>query len=142
MNGDQLLIRTAMANGNLWFIDKAMSCRRLWSIGNYNYRFFSMPIKKQLDRYIRDAIGDLIFDNYTDGRFHEWIIRSVANTLLAVAIQDQSIMESALEKMNLTEEILLYGKSNIKLKYYLKIHFPTCYAFLKKIKSLRKKRNA
>lgn len=86
---------------------------------------------------LKELKGELLFDEYTSGRFHEWIMCKTAAQVVAAGLYDQKLMEDALADMGLSQqEIQPYCNRKLKTKYYLKKRAPMVYGFLKEMKAV------
>ncbi len=135
-NGDQSILRVALNKGYIYYFGQVMSCYRQFSAGSYNERYASLaPVEKEM-HWVRKAEGELLYDEYTFGRFHEWIIRYVSKTVVNAGLIDNSLLEGFLKDTNLKrEEMLSYCSIKLRSKYYLHFYFPKVYSCLKQVKN-------
>ena len=69
--GDVKLLRFCFNEGNVFYLDRSMSCYRANSIGSWSSRTKST---KAICHYYRSLIDmDCAFDQYTKGKFHNYI---------------------------------------------------------------------
>ena len=73
MNGDQKILREALVSGNIIYLNRLVSCRRLMSIGSFNARFKEKKAKEICDYYLKEIIGNVLFDRSTSFIFHKQI---------------------------------------------------------------------
>lgn len=132
MNGDHIILRCALKAGSFWYIDEAMSYRRLWSIGNYNSRFLLIADSEKMRITLKMAEGNMLYDDYTYGRFHEWIKRYMSDILITTGIVDKKLMMCEINRMGLAYDEC---KKLYRRKYYFKrialIKYPKIYKLLK-----------
>ncbi len=77
LNGDEILIRCAMLLGNIHYINKVMSCRRLWTVNNYNSRLLKKSNEEKLALRLRTIDGELAYDKLSSYRFHRQISTAI-----------------------------------------------------------------
>ena len=83
ITGDERIIRSAMSLGCVYYIDRVMSCRRLWTIGNYNSRQREKTNEERMVQQLRTLDAELLYDEMMEGRFHKYIIPSAYRMLLS-----------------------------------------------------------
>ena len=119
MNGDAAYLRAAMECGNIGYIDRVMSHRRLLTIGNWNNRYLKSSEQKKIDYQMRTIQGEQLFDDLTNGRFHNDIVYAIYVRFLF------------LFKHYSSERILNAFKEFKKQNHFpLKISFRTTLAYL------------
>lgn len=123
LHGDATHLRVAMSMGKLFFMNSVMSHRRMWTVGNWNNRMKSLSNKKRVECEMRAMEGEILFDEFTENKFHEWILPSIYQRLYLVLrdyeIRDESKMVRAYRLKNpfrCTKSIKLAKKI---IKYYI-----------------------
>lgn len=87
VNGDQRILRSALDCGNVYYIDKVMSKRRMQSIGNWSQRFDALPDEKKLEHVKKKMMGDVLVDRYTERKYHRHITQKFYDRLISMTVQ-------------------------------------------------------
>lgn len=123
INGDAVRMRTAMHLGNIYYIDSIMSHRRLWTVGNWNNRMKKLDHQKLIDYRVRNIEGEIIFDDVTGYKFHQWILPNVYQKMYLLLRDYQTVAHSDVIKkyrMKNAFQCLKSKKLTKKImKYYL-----------------------
>ncbi len=134
MNGDAVIVRISLKKGHIYYISKVMSHYRLFSIMSYSSRKKEMSVIDQCGIDLKKAKGELLFDEYSSTRFHEWIICSISNSLLNEGALFPDQMDKFLDYIGLTKaNVLSNGFWINKLKYYFSSYAHPLYLFSKRV---------
>ena len=90
MNGDESYIREGLIEGDFYYINESISCRRLNSINNYNQRKLSWPFEKTINHALRFFYGEMLFDIQTNGEYFE-ILKKKATRISLCGLADKTI---------------------------------------------------
>lgn len=137
-NGDQRWIRYALDSGDFWYLDETMSCRRLWSEGNWSSRYEEQSSKKKCAHWIRSIKGNYIYDKEAGGTYHDAVCQCEIFLINRIAWLDASCLDEALEAAQMTKkEWLSYLPLKESMKFRIAQRAPQFYKFLRKLKSLK-----
>lgn len=87
LNGDVTILYSALLEGQVYYIDKVMSCRRLLTIGNYNNRLLKMPIEDRCNICYKIIDGENEFDKVSGYRFHTYVVEKTYSRIFSYAQQ-------------------------------------------------------
>lgn len=138
-NGDQAIIRTALANGHFWYINESMSSYRRMSEGSWSVRFrTNFTDEERIRHNIKKIYGDISFDEYTDGRFHEWIFDNIARKAVSIGIYDKNEMQQIIDEAGISKRNVFRKCSSfrLKIKFLISQISPKLYNFLRKTKHM------
>ncbi len=124
INGDKRILYSALHMGNIYYIDKVMSHRRLFSIGNYNSRLLQKSQSEKWNIYLNELRAEVIFDKLSKGKFHEKIAESLLNHLYyQFQRKDTKIVKEAFKEL---DKGINYNWSSFKLniKYIIMKLYP------------------
>ena len=132
-------LRKCFINGGIYFIDKYMSVRRLFTIGNFNSRLRDGGMKKKVAFLNSEIENEVRFNDYTNNEFRNYISLAVLRFVLEIAKLDVKEARKVLKKFKISfSEIstVIPVKRRIKLqvKYIVLIYFTFVYKLLRKIK--------
>ncbi|MBR4833498.1 MAG: glycosyltransferase [Thermoguttaceae bacterium] len=128
LNGDEVILRSAMIHGNIYYVDKIMSCRRLWTINNYNNRFKKKSDEEKLKFWLKTLDGDLLFNEMSEKRFDDRIVTYVYRRLLSMArTYDVERIITYLNELSKTHPLPSTASWKIKFAYWMFRAFPYAY---------------
>lgn len=84
---DQGVLRRALINGDILYIDAAMSTRRLWSLNNWNSRLKTQGDDGRIKLIVSDLKYEPIFDIVTERKYHKIIYRSIIKKILFISLK-------------------------------------------------------
>lgn len=83
MNGDLIYLRLAVIFGEIYYIDRKMSCYRLFSVGSWSSSHPINNSKQVHDRFINCIKGEEGFDKFTNNNYNAYIKARITNCILA-----------------------------------------------------------
>lgn len=142
---DMGILRKALTLGSVFYLQEAMSVRRLWSVDNWNSRLVRSSPQKRFAMLMADIASDVRFDQFTNYKYHPYI-KFLEWVLLLSALEFDEI--SAIERIRAQDVDSVPLKGLIPAKNYVQIvwrikliqRFPTMYLALKKAKSFAKRK--
>ncbi|MBQ4518409.1 MAG: glycosyltransferase [Clostridia bacterium] len=87
MNGDQTIMYATLLYGNTYFINQIMSYRRLLTEGNWHQRYAQFSEKKQSQHHLNFCDGTLLFDEVSNGVYHDKIMYNAYLRLMSLSLQ-------------------------------------------------------
>lgn len=88
MNGDLFHLRLCVLFGKFYYIDEIMSHRRRGVAGSYNDRWKGIDVQAKIKHWERQRMGEMMFDEYADYEFHDYISISCFNITGECCIHD------------------------------------------------------
>lgn len=126
-NGDMNLLHASICEGQFYYIDKEMSRRRLWSIGNWNSRFRDSDIKKKVEFYKKQFQGELVFDSYTNHKYERYIKSWMLNNIFIWSEYDRKAARQYLKEYHLFCHLFHEMDWEHKVNWKYKIKGIFCY---------------
>ncbi len=134
--GDQVFLRICLNQGEYYFLDETMSCYRRFAKGSINANSKNKNIDFWYEYYMKYALCNMKFDEFSDYRFHRYIRGWIA-------INNLSFCKYDVKK---TRELMIETDVHINdfavthcLKYYFKyiaiMRFSNLYTYIHKIKN-------
>lgn len=134
-NGDLRILYTSLLRGNAYYIDKIMSNRRLFTIGNYNSRFNALSVEKKRERFINNVKSTIYLDKISNYKYHKMICSYVyVRIMIYYCIYGNEFKELLLEykkenkfpwfySIQHTIIYLLFTYARIFFKFIIKIYY-------------------
>lgn len=128
------ILRKCLTSGAVYYIDKPMSVRRLWSIGNWNWRMRSKGAQGVYDLTMNDNEAEGRFDQYTKYKYHEyievWRIKKFMGLIGYPEYYDEIV--NLMKQYNLSlwkirKKISIYMFCKLQIKYFIATYFPQYY---------------
>ncbi len=125
------ILRKCLVIGDCYFINEAMSVRRLWSVGNWNSRLLEQGVEGRYQLMLHDIVADDCFDKLTEYVWHPYIVKQKLLSLLAYAQYHPYEIKMILKHSGIhplkLRRISIRFKVMIFLKYSLFMACPECY---------------
>lgn len=135
INGDQVYIRLALLKGDIFYLNEEMSCRRLMSVGNWNSTFLEKSIKEKLVYWKKCAQGEILFDKYSNYKYHSYIKIAVVNNVLSWVYYDVKEARNFLKKIKPSYELIVRNLGiKIAIRYLLCKYCPWSLRIIGRIK--------
>ena len=116
-NADMWIMLTTLSLGNVYYIDKVMSRRRMLTDNNYNNRFNSLTLNKKQEQQLRLLDGIIQYDNLSDKKYHMYISSYI---FLKLAIYSSIYGDKS-------KEMLASYKENNKFSFFCSIKYSVIY---------------
>lgn len=71
--GDKKILKTALLEGKVYYIDKIMSCWRCNSENSWHQRYSQQSVNEQINHYLKEIESNELLDKKTDFRYHDQI---------------------------------------------------------------------
>lgn len=133
--GDQVILRVCMTVGSYYYIDEIMTCYRKFAKGSINSVSKTAKPNYWKQYYSRYAVGNLLFDKFSNYRFHKYVRGWIGINIMNLGRFD------AIEAKKLLREYDIHLKDLFithNFKYYIKylglVLFPILCMFLYKCK--------
>ena len=68
---DVAILLFSATKGSVYYIDDQLSCYRWSSDGSFTSNFWSKPLEKSRNHYLKNIEARKLFDEFTGGRFHD-----------------------------------------------------------------------
>ena len=133
MNGDEKVLLSALNEGDLYYINKPMSCRRMMSKGSYNSNLIKKSVEERIQLVINSMFERQKFDILSGYKFHDEINICIINNIYSLMRKHNS--KDVLCAFRKIEQELRYhfGKSlKCDIKYILIKYFPGIFNMIKR----------
>lgn len=139
INGDQIIMRSALLAGGVYYIDEVLSCRRLFAIGSYNSRLRTMSDSYRMNQNFNAITAEILFNEISEGIFCKKIFRYCYLALFSCA-QNYDREESKKKIMELKTKYPFRYSNGIKatMKYVVLMHFEWAFTLYSKVRKMRK----
>lgn len=136
MNGDECMLKMSLKNGEVYYIDDAMSRRRLFSIGNWNNRFNAFDEEKKVAHYLNRVDAEVLFDEITKKKYHDILVLWCFDYLLSLRLRfkNNKLIKGRLIQFKQTNINEYRNNLNLRIRYFLIQNFTCFYKFLYQIK--------
>ena len=135
MNGDERILREALAEGDFYYINDVLSCYRLSSIGGWSQRLSTRSPQKKAIHHLRNYYGHIEFDKITSSSYNLQIYDFIIKGIGDYGYADKKMFNEIRQYFKI-KSIDVFKKSGAKryCKYLLTIISPK---FVQLISSLR-----
>lgn len=106
MPGDAAVFRITMAKGNYFHIPRVMACHRLESMNGDGYRFKRRPSYEMAKIEKNVILGEHLFDEYTEYRFHEFVQKWVLFRLSECFFEEMTSQKTVMNQFGLTPKMV------------------------------------
>ena len=135
------ILKACFLCGDIYYIDEAMSTRRLESVGNWNSRLKASGLQGQIKLARHDNETEIKFNEYTNGRYKDQIRAYVFTRIVGTVCYEPHIAKSDLKKYKLTFGEVKYNiaknqRLKVLVKYLLVWYFPFVFKIIKFIKKM------
>lgn len=120
-NGDMACLFRCLSEGTVFYINEFMSCRRLFTIGNWNNRFIASSDDYKISVQKRIILGYLYYNKLTEKKYDKLIAYSVFWSICSMAIHFDYY------KVN---ELRLYVKNQIKYPAFVSLKLDLAYSLM------------
>ena len=139
-NGDMKTLRAAFSIGQIYYLDEAMSCRRLFSKNGWNDRFRNSDMHKRIEFWKRQVYGELKYNEFTEGKYENHIKICVLQNILGWCIFEPHEAKKLIIENGLGKETAAGIKSRKgKIYYFLLLHWIGAFKIIAVLKSFRDK---
>lgn len=136
MNGDRVLLNITMMLGKTIYIDKIMSCRRLWTVGNWNSRFKKKAISEKFEYYKKELLAVKKFDEISKHCFHKQLSYYIFKQLLWMGLRfDVNDVRKLLLEHKVENKFDTSYSMKVNFAYALMMYAPWCYKFYQIVKT-------
>lgn len=137
VNGDVAVLRISLYKGELYYIDKAMSKRRLTVPGSYNDTLKKLSDEEKYNIWKNSIKSLYMYDEYSHNMFHDHIQQKLVNSIIGRMLIDLDNSEDILKECKIScREIFKFAKMNNKIIFVITYCFP---ASVWGIRALRRK---
>lgn len=138
MNGDEKTILSALNDGDLYYINKPMSCRRLMAVGSYNSKLLKKSEDERIQLVLNSVFERQKFDMLSNYKFHDKINFCIVNIIYSLMLNHNSKKTLSTFKKIKSEMKYHYGKSlKCDIKYILIRWLPFVFAIVKKFAKIK-----
>lgn len=125
MNGDLRVLYTALALGNVYYINDSYSHRRLLTAGNWNQRFLKMSSEDKILHFTKQINGLIIFDEITSKKYQKQIAHSIFKFLVGLSIDyGVKVIVPYRKDVEKKYNIKMVESLNMRCRYYLLKYAP------------------
>lgn len=124
------ILRKCLINGDAFYLDNAMSVRRLLTVGNFNNRLKTSGDRAKIDFCISNIQNEYNFDIYTQKKYHRYTAYSIFQNILRIGTYNTDLAKELFENYNFSVfSPMRFPLQKIKcVIFYLSIkYFPAFY---------------
>lgn len=141
-NGDRNIIMAGFELGSFYYINRAMSKRRLFSVGNWNSRFSKLSIDKKIENWKKHVYGEMRYNEYSNFKYDEYIKASVACNILSWCMFDIAAAKDLLSECGIDSGVVKrLPIKKFKVYYMILKHCPIAFKALAALKLSGEKRH-
>lgn len=137
-NGDVNILRASFCEGKFYYMNEVMSKRRLFSIGSWNSRKMQWGLDKKVDFTKKQLRGEIIFNDYTNQKYADYIKVAIAKNILGWGIYDIREAQNQLKNNGICCNVFvgrdIHGKIKQSVILICILYFPFIIDWLRKIK--------